>query len=222
MPLTERSIQILLYTIGHNKYKVDWLTLDMNQQSYDILVAGGGQAGLIAAIVAAERGASVCVLEGAPKTHRGGNSRHTRNLRPMHEGPLSILSGTYDLDEYWDDLLRVTKGKTNEALAKMTLQKSSEAVDWLEQRGVQLQPPLGGTLHLGRTNAFFMGGGKALMNSLYRHAEKLGVVVYYDAMVADVNMAGNQFQSAIVTEGPKAGTYAAKAFVAAAGGFVIF
>ncbi|HBN52173.1 MAG TPA: hypothetical protein DD465_24060, partial [Thalassospira sp.] len=34
---------------------------------YDVLVAGGGQAGLIAAIVAAEKGARVCLLEGAPR-----------------------------------------------------------------------------------------------------------------------------------------------------------
>ena len=139
----------------------------MNSNSFDLVVAGGGQAGLIAAIVAAEAGcSSVCLLEGAPLEYRGGNTRHTRNLRPMHKGPLSVLSGTYDEEEYFDDLLRVTKGKTNEPLARMMLQRSQTSVQWLEQRGVQFQPPLGGTLHLGRTNAFFLGGGKQLVNAL--------------------------------------------------------
>ncbi len=182
---------------------------------YDVLVAGGGQAGLIAAIVAAEKGARVCLLEGAPRTHRGGNTRHTRNLRPMHIGPLSVLSGTYDEAEYWDDLMRVTKGKTNETLARMTLRQSTEAVDWLEARGVQFQPPLGGTLHLGRTNAFFMGGGKQLLNALYRHADKLGVEVHYDAMVTSVEISEGRFKSLQVGDH----TISANAFVAAAGGF---
>ena len=96
----------------------------VNSNSFDLVVAGGGQAGLIAAIVAAESGCSVCLLEGAPIEYRGGNTRHTRNLRPMHKGPLSVLSGTYDEEEYFDDLLRVTKGKTDEPLARMMLQRS--------------------------------------------------------------------------------------------------
>tara|TARA_R110000796_G_scaffold134956_2_gene250975 strand:- start:80221 stop:81609 length:1389 start_codon:yes stop_codon:yes gene_type:complete len=182
---------------------------------YDVLVAGGGQAGLIAAIVAAEKGARVCLIEGAPRTHRGGNTRHTRNLRPMHLGPLSVLSGTYDEDEYWEDLLRVTKGKTNEKLARMTLRQSSEAVAWLEKRGVQFQPPLGGTLHLGRTNAFFMGGGKQLLNALYRHAEGLGIEVHYDAMVTAIDIEDSAFKRVWVDDTP----ISASAFVAAAGGF---
>jgi tricarballylate dehydrogenase len=187
----------------------------IDQTHFDVLVAGGGQAGIVAAICAAEKGAHVCVLEGAPRTHRGGNTRHTRNLRPMHDGPLSVLSGIYDEEEYWDDLMRVTKGKTTENLARMTLRRSPECVTWLEERGVQFQPPLGGTLHLGRTNAFFMGGGKQLLNALYRHAESLGIEIHYDAMVTDIEFDGDEFKS--VTVGDKVIT--ATSFVAAAGGF---
>lgn len=189
--------------------------MSFERKSYDVIVAGGGQAGIVAAIVAAEKGASVCLLEGAPRTHRGGNTRHTRNLRPMHDGPMSVLSGTYDEEEYWQDLMRVTKGKTNEELARLTLHRSTEAVDWLEQRGVQFQPPLGGTLHLGRTNAFFMGGGKQLANALYRHAENLGVEIHYDAMVTDIEINNDEFKS--VSVGDR--TIKGKTFVAAAGGF---
>ncbi len=187
----------------------------MNSNSFDLVVAGGGQAGLIAAIVAAEAGCSVCLLEGAPLEYRGGNTRHTRNLRPMHKGPLSVLSGTYDEEEYFDDLLRVTKGKTNEPLARMMLQRSQTSVQWLEQRGVQFQPPLGGTLHLGRTNAFFLGGGKQLVNALFRHAESLGVEVHYNAMVDKLDFDGDRFRAAWVGDL----CFSGKTFVAAAGGF---
>jgi tricarballylate dehydrogenase len=50
---------------------------------YDVLVVGGGNAGLCAALTASELGASVLVVEAAPFDFRGGNSRHTRNLRSM-------------------------------------------------------------------------------------------------------------------------------------------
>lgn len=189
--------------------------MSRSMQQFDVIVAGGGQAGLIAAIEAAEAGASVCLLEGAPREYRGGNTRHTRNLRPMHNGPLSVLSGVYDEDEYWDDLLRVTKGKTNESMARMMLRESAGSVEWLEKRGVQFQPPLGGTLHLGRTNAFFLGGGKQLVNALYRWAEGLGVDIRYDAKVTDIRFEAGHFQGAYLGE-----TYLpGRAFVAASGGF---
>ena len=147
---------------------------------------GGGNAALCAAITAAEAGASVVVLEHAPQPMRGGNSRHTRNLRAMHTGPTSVLTEAYGEDEYWDDLLRVTAGETDEGLARLTIRMTQQALPFLERCGVMFQPSLTGTLNLSRTNAFFLGGGKALLNALYAHAQRLGVHVMYDTEVQDV------------------------------------
>jgi len=61
-------------------------------RTYDVLILGGGNAALCAAITAAQAGRSVLVLECAPKHFRGGNSRHTRNLRCMHDAPADVLS----------------------------------------------------------------------------------------------------------------------------------
>ena len=66
---------------------------DITSTSWDVIVVGGGNAALCAAIEAAERGRRVVILEGAPEPYRGGNSRHTRNFRCMHRGPLSVLTG---------------------------------------------------------------------------------------------------------------------------------
>ncbi len=109
-----------------------------------------------------------------PRAFRGGNSRHTRNLRAMHEAPNEVLTDAYREDEYWDDLLRVTGGNTDESLARMTIRASSGVFGWMKQCGVRFQPSLTGTLNLGRTNAFFLGGGKALVNAYYLTAERLG------------------------------------------------
>src|ERR1700676_177563 len=131
-------------------------------RTYDVLILGGGNAALCAAITAAQAGRSVLVLECAPKHFRGGNSRHTRNLRCMHDAPTDVLTGAYSEEEYFADLLRVTGGDTDEELARMTIRSSPECSQWMRAHGVRFQPALGGTLHLGRTNALFLGGGKAL------------------------------------------------------------
>ncbi len=187
--------------------------------TYDVLVLGGGNAALTAAITARRTGVSVLVLECAPKGLRGGNSRHTRNLRCMHDRPSDVLTEAYPEDEYWQDLVRVTKGKTDEHLARMTIRQSTDCRAWMVQHGVRFQPSLRGTLHLSRTNAFFLGGGKALVNAYYCAAEDLGIEVAYDTEVRDLNFQDGQIASAIVVQHGATREVRAKTVVAAAGGF---
>jgi tricarballylate dehydrogenase len=189
------------------------------EQAPDVLVAGGGNAALCAAIEASRLGATVLVLESAPREFRGGNSRHTRNLRYMHSRADTVMTGPYDEAEFWDDLLRVTKGRTDEALARLTIRQSADLGSWMTSHGVRFQPPLAGTLHLGRTNAFFLGGGKALVNAYYRAAESRGVRIAYDAEVVGVTIRDGRFVSATVAQRGAVREVRARAFVAAAGGF---
>jgi tricarballylate dehydrogenase len=191
----------------------------LKARAYDVLVLGGGNAALCAALTAREAGRSVLVVECAPKHFRGGNSRHTRNLRCMHDAPADVLTGAYPEEEYWQDLVKVTGGQTNEQLARMTIRDTATCRAWMHRHGVRFQPSLGGTLHVSRTNAFFLGGGKALMNAYYRSAEALGVDVIYDSEVIRLDLDAGHFRSVtILCNGTERQVHAAT-MIAAAGGF---
>ena len=192
--------------------------LDLDK-TWDVVVLGGGNAALCAAVTARQSGASVLLVESAPRAFRGGNSRHTRNLRAMHEKPTEVLTEQYLEDEYWDDLLRVTGGNTDEALARMTIRASSGVFGFMRDCGVHFQPSLTGTLNLSRTNAFFLGGGKALVNAYYLAAERLGVTVIYDSEALDLHMQDGAVRSVDITYRGFPRTIQARAVVAASGGF---
>ena len=188
-------------------------------QHYDVLVIGGGNAAICAAVTAREAGASVLLVEHAPKAFRGGNSRHTRNFRGMHPAPTKTLTGAYLEEEYWDDLNRVTGGNTDEHLARMTIKVSANMIPWMEACGVRFQPSLTGTLSLSRTNAFFLGGGKALLNAYYATAERLGVRIVYDSEVLALHLDDGFVRTADITHRGFPATIRARCVVAASGGF---
>ena len=182
---------------------------------HDVLVIGGGNAALCAALTAREAGASVLLLESSPREWRGGNSQHTRNLRCMHDAPQDVLVDAYPEDEYWRDLLGVTGGLTDESLARCVIRSTASCRDWMRRHGVHFQPSLSGALHTARTNAFFMGGGKALVNAYYRSAARLGVEIRYDAPVDALELRDGEFVAARIGSE----RIAARSCVVAAGGF---
>jgi tricarballylate dehydrogenase len=191
----------------------------MSERIYDVAVLGGGNAGLCAALTAREAGASVIVVECAPRHFRGGNSRHTRNLRSAHATPTSVLIDTYPEDEFFSDLIRAAGDDIDMDLARLVVHRSAGCPDWMRRHGARFQSSLQGTLHLGRTNAFFLGGGKALMNSYYAAAARTGIDVVYDAEVFGLELAGHRFEGARVRVAGAERTIRAKAAVLAAGGF---
>lgn len=183
---------------------------------YDVIVVGGGNAGLVAAITARELGRSVLLLERAPTWLRGGNSRHTRDIRYAHAAGEPFTTGeAYPVEELLDDLLRVGGGASRRDMAELVVEKSCEVADWMSQHGVRWQAPLTGTLHLGRTNRFFLGGGKALVNTYYQCAESLGVEIRYETSVEDIAMQNDRVAAVRTAHG----TIEARAVVLACGGF---
>ena len=159
------------------------------------------------------------LLEHAPKGFRGGNSRHTRNLRLMHESPTATLIGSYLSSDYWRDLLSVTHGKTDEHLAHIAIDGTAELLLWMQAHGARFQPALEGTLGLSRTNAFFLGGGKALMNAYYGAAERLGVCVLYDTEVRSLCLVNGMVGDVSIVKNAVSSLVQPKAVVVCSGGF---
>jgi tricarballylate dehydrogenase len=187
-------------------------------EAADVVVVGGGNAGICAAIAAREAGVSVIVLERAPEYMRGGNSRHTRDIRHVHYGPDQYVTGTYSANELLDDLNRVTHGGGNKRLSEIAAEKSESLPAWMSQHGVRWQRALHGTLHLSRTNRFMLGGGRAMLNSLYRTAESLGVAFRYQTTVEDVESSDGSVALAVSRDGVH-GRVTARAATFSAGGF---
>ncbi len=195
------------------------VSYDVMARPWDVVVIGGGNAALVSAMSAREMGASVLVLERADPTFRGGNSRHTRNIRCVHDETTVYNTGAYTRDELWSDLCSVGSEPSNEELAELTVRESESVPAWMEDHGALFQPPLSGTLHLGRTNTFFLGGGKALLNQYYRTLAAMEVPVLYEASVEKMHFDGNDCAGLTVVTPQGQTTLKASSFVAAAGGF---
>lgn len=187
----------------------------------EVLVIGGGNAALSAALSAHEHGArNVLIVERAPEFYRGGNSRHTRDFRVMNtRKDNKYMVGTYTEEEFMEDLKRVAGGEINQTLARIIVRGSEELPDWLSKQGILWQPALTGTLHLGRTNIFQLGGGKAMMNSYYRTARARGIDIWYEAMAVDLDIENGECKAVYVERNGSTITVRAKAVIVASGGF---
>jgi tricarballylate dehydrogenase len=177
----------------------------MGNQSFDVVVIGGGNAALCAALAAVERGATVALLERAPEAKRGGNSKFTGGgFRMVHHGAEDIKRvvpdlgeadiartdfGEYTAEQYLDDLGRITQYYIDPDLAETLVRNSTDTVQWLMGRGVKFLPNYGRQAynHEGRFKFFggvviyANGGGAGLVESEYKAAAKQGVTVRYGA-----------------------------------------
>jgi tricarballylate dehydrogenase len=188
-------------------------------ENFDVIVVGGGNAALCAALAAREAGCRVLVLERSPEHARGGNTRHTRNIRCSHAAADQFFSGPYSEEEHLQDLIGVTGGPENLDLAKLAIRESSTLPGWMSAHGVHWQQPLAGTLHLGRTNRWFLGGGKALLNTYYLKAARMGIDVRYNALVEDLVVENNRFEAVRLKNENGGEMIRARAVVVAAGGY---
>ena len=102
----------------------------------------------------------------------------------------------------------MTGAPANLDLARLAVRQSSGLPQWMSEHGISWQQPVADTLHLGRTNRWFLGGGKTLLNSYYRTAHRMGIEVRYGASVEDLVIENGRFEAVVVKTG---GTHDARA-----------
>jgi tricarballylate dehydrogenase len=158
------------------------------------------------------------LLEHAPRWLRGGNTRHSRNLRFAHEAPTPLSSGPYPAREFRSDLRRATHGTGDEALTELLVERSADAPDWLTGAGVHFQPVASGVLPPSRKTAFLLGGGKSMLNALYATAERIGVEIRYGCEVRELRLGPGGLERVLYRQGPDSGWIAPRAAIACCGG----
>jgi len=172
-----------------------------------VVVLGAGIAGLSAALAAKEAGAQVTVLECATREERGGNTRFSngalRYVRTTEESGGRALTR----DQYLEDLVKVTRGRTDRALAELMIDRSRDTIRWLDEAH-DVRPD---------TSAWNRGAG--LSDSLFEAAERDGIEVRYETRAVSLQQDGGRVTGVQVRSGGEVTTMDADAVVVATGGF---
>ena len=146
----------------------------------NIVVAGGGAAGLAAAVAAAEMGAKdVVVLEARKMT--GGNGAMILGCMGIESRIQKYLGIRCSRDDVFKGLMTYSKWKGDAILVRALVDKTASIIDWLEEKGVEW----GGVLshypgQHPRAHHHTKGPGSTgsnIMKALYKSCEALGVRV---------------------------------------------
>jgi tricarballylate dehydrogenase len=211
--------------------------------SADVVIVGGGNAALCAALAAREHGVSVLVLERAPEEEAGGNSRFTAGaMRCVYDGVEDLKAlmpdltaqeiaqtdfGTYTEDQFFDDMYRVTEYRTDPELTEVLVRKSRETLRWMRAKGVRFAPIWGrqafkvdGKFKFwGGLTIESHGGGPGLVSALTTAAQKNGITLCYDARAIALITDDDGVEGIRVRHGGRTGSVMTKNVVLAAGGF---
>lgn len=215
-------------------------------RSWDVIVAGAGNAAFCAAFAAREGGARVLLVEKAPRAWLGGNSYFTAgairttyasldDLRPLLEERLTdeeaagIALPPYSPAQFLADMVRLTEGECDRELAGILARDAADAVRWLHGKGLRFRLLFDRqSFAVGGKRRFFgnltlgtVGGGQGLIAQELAAAERLGIAIRCESPVVGLLRAEGGAVRGVVVRRPDGQTeeIAAGAVVLAAGGF---
>ncbi|MDA7965221.1 FAD-dependent tricarballylate dehydrogenase TcuA [Ruegeria sp.] len=211
--------------------------------TWDTIIIGAGNAAFCAAHAARENGASVLMLECAPEAENGGNSRYTagairfaydgvddiRALCPdLSEDQIAITDfGTYTTDQFFDDMFRVTRYRTDPALCERLVTSSRETMLWMRDKGIRFMPIYGrqafkvdGRFKFwGGLTLEAWGGGPGLVDAHTQIARAAGVEIRYDTRALSLLTDGHAVTGVKVRHKGEVFDLKARSVVLASGGF---
>ena len=209
----------------------------------DVLIIGGGNAALCAALSAKEQEVDTLVLERAGEEESGGNSRFTAGaFRCVYDGVNDLRAlmpdltdeevaradfGCYTEAEFFDDMGRVTRYRCDPDLVEVLVRDSRDTLLWMKSKGIRFLPIWGrqafeidGKFKFwGGLTVETWGGGPGLVDGLIRAGKKAGIRIVYGAramslLTDDTGVVGARVRSGGVTR-----EIHANSVVLAAGGF---
>ncbi|MDR0851444.1 MAG: FAD-dependent oxidoreductase [Clostridiales Family XIII bacterium] len=101
----------------------------------DVIVIGGGASGITAAVAAAEKDASVIVIEKGKTT--GGAANMGMGLFAVESKYQKAQLVDFTKEDAYNFLMEFTHHNTNSRLVRRYIEQSGETIDWLEAIGVQ-------------------------------------------------------------------------------------
>ena len=213
----------------------------MVERTFDVIVVGCGIAGLSAAVMAQQNGASVAILERAPKEERGGNTRYTESLWRMktvdtvsddfHEKFSENFGGWPDPAIVRDTVLdfdrqpRVLRslGILDPNLVSAIADEAPKAIDWLGNFGVKFDYLPMYFLSQTTTRMGPIGGGLALIEALGGYADQKAneIKFFYETSARSliVNETGEIIGVNVIGDANMPFSLMAKNVVLACGGF---
>ena len=211
-------------------------------QPFDVIVVGKGNAALCAALSAREQGAGVAMLEAASVDESGGNSRFAGGVVRFAYNSVEDLQKLADIaddeakntdwdsntiEEFYDDLYRVTSYRTDPDLSETLITKSLDGMVWLRSQGVRFVPNYaaqsaivnGKRRFFGRFPITVNGGGAGLVQDLTKTAVKKGIEIFYETRAVSLIYDGERVLGVKAKSRGKPVEFPARAVVLACGGF---
>ena len=220
------------------------MALGTREDRCDVIVVGGGSAAFEAAVAARQSGAAhVVMLEKAPEAEFGGNARFSHTgFRWAYSGPDEVRGFVPDVDEtrfrrmhlpgysredFLADLLRVTRGRIDRALADVLVDQSSAAMHWMRETGIEWEPEHGvevdGRIYFEPGMVIHPRGGiEGGMGQLLQWRDialGLGVDLRYESRVSALHGDARRIEGVRVTDPRGTSELRAPAVILCAGGF---
>ncbi len=209
----------------------------------EIIVIGAGNAALCAALAARQSGARVLVIERAPVSQKGGNSRYTAGaMRFVYNNVDDLRAvmpdltdaevanadfGTYNRENFYDDMGRLTQYRSDPDLTETLIENSYQTIVWMQKQGVRFMPMYGRQafnvdgkfIFWGGLTVEAWGGGPGLIDNLHGAATKAGIDILFDCRALALDLDDRGIQGVTVKHKGKTRSISCKAVVLACGGF---